>query len=385
MARCAWRAVTRRERRVLPPRRPGSPAGRSTPRTVQRTRAYQTGSGGQASQRGQVPEGEVVEHLHHLRGTQVPLEHLAAGQRAIVQLRYLPVPLRDVVDRVEDRLAGQRLHGYRRVGTRRMLTTTRSPAAAAPVGVAARARGPSSSTRSLRVCGPRELLSTTSYPAATANRATVPPRYPLPMKPIVVIPLWSTLASPPGSIADGTDIAQFGKASEKHAANPPKHRQQPHQPPGDRRTRPDGRHRHRRADRLGGGRELPLDPRLHLDPAPARRLHLSGARARRRRVRGPPGAEGHPMSRARTALAISSRSTRRTECPAASSASAMARAITRAKFEGAGCRPMRNQACPIRSASGHAIIIPAGIERAPATVDSTSASVPRIVVMRFLP
>ena len=76
-----------------------------------------------------------------------------------------------------------------------MLTTTRSPAAAAPVGVAARARGPSSSTRSLRVCGPRELLSTTSYPAATANRATVPPRYPLPMKPIVVIPLWSTLAS----------------------------------------------------------------------------------------------------------------------------------------------------------------------------------------------
>jgi poly(3-hydroxybutyrate) depolymerase len=35
---------------------------------------------------------------------------------------------------------------------------------------------------------PRELLSTTSYPAATANRATVPrpPWYPLPMKPIVV-------------------------------------------------------------------------------------------------------------------------------------------------------------------------------------------------------
>lgn len=87
------------------------------------------------------------------------------------------------------------------------------------------------------------------------------------------------------------------------------------------------------------------------------------------------------MSRARTALAISSRSTRRTECPAASSASAMARAITRAKFEGAGCRPMRNQACPIRAANGQAISSPAGIESAPATVDSTSASVPRIVVI----
>src|SRR6266508_2701319 len=378
MARCAWRAVTRRERRVLPPRRPGSPAGRSTPRTVQRTRAYQTGSGGQASQRGQVPEGDVVEHLHHLRGTQVPLEHLAAGQRAIVQPRYPPVPLRDVVDRVEDRLAGQRLHGYRRVGTRRMLTTTRSPAAAAPVGVAARARGPSSSTRSLRVCGPRELLSTTSYPAATANRATVPPRYPLPMKPIVVIPLWSTLASPPAFRDAGpTSSVLFPGVLWRHALPSGQHR-------CHHRSR-DGRHRHRRADRLGGGRELPLDPRLHLDPAPARRLHLSGARARRRRVRGPPGAEGHPMSRARTALAISSRSTRRTECPAASSASAMARAITRAKFEGAGCRPMRNQACPIRAASGQAISSPAGIESAPATVDSTSASVPRIVVMRFLP
>jgi len=70
-----------------------------------------------------------------------------------------------------------------------MLTTTRSPAAAASAGVAARARGPNSSTRSLRVCGPRELLSTTSYPAATASRATVPPRFPLPMKPTVVMPL----------------------------------------------------------------------------------------------------------------------------------------------------------------------------------------------------
>ncbi|HKF16050.1 MAG TPA: hypothetical protein VKF14_02460 [Candidatus Dormibacteraeota bacterium] len=33
------------------------------------------------------------------------------------------------------------------------------------------------------------MLSTTSYPAATANRATVPPTFPLQMKPTVVIPL----------------------------------------------------------------------------------------------------------------------------------------------------------------------------------------------------
>jgi hypothetical protein len=70
-----------------------------------------------------------------------------------------------------------------------MLTTTRSPAAAASAGVAARACGPGSSTKSLRVAGPRALLSTTSYPAGTANRATVPPILPLPMKPIVVISL----------------------------------------------------------------------------------------------------------------------------------------------------------------------------------------------------
>src|SRR6266508_235417 len=70
-----------------------------------------------------------------------------------------------------------------------MRTTTRSPGAAASAGVAARARGPSSATRSLRVCGPRELLSTRSYPAATANRATVPPMFPLPMKPTVVMSL----------------------------------------------------------------------------------------------------------------------------------------------------------------------------------------------------
>ena len=48
----------------------------------------------------------------------MPLQHLAAGQRAVVQLRYASVALWDVVDRVEDRLAGQRLHRYRLVGLR---------------------------------------------------------------------------------------------------------------------------------------------------------------------------------------------------------------------------------------------------------------------------
>jgi hypothetical protein len=44
-----------------------------------------------------------------------------------------------------------------------MLTTTRSPAAAALAGVPARACGPKLLyTRSLRFCGPRDLLSTTS-------------------------------------------------------------------------------------------------------------------------------------------------------------------------------------------------------------------------------
>src|SRR6266545_5972243 len=70
------------------------------------------GRADRASQRGEVPEGDVVEHLHHVRGTQVPLEHLASGQRAVVQPRYRPVALRDVVDRVEDRLPVQRLHGH---------------------------------------------------------------------------------------------------------------------------------------------------------------------------------------------------------------------------------------------------------------------------------
>src|SRR3954451_21863878 len=62
-----------------------------------------------------------------------------------------------------------------------------SPAAAASTAVAARARGPSRATRSVRVSGPRLLLSTTSYPASTASRATVLPMLPLPMSPIVVM------------------------------------------------------------------------------------------------------------------------------------------------------------------------------------------------------
>src|SRR3712207_1208445 len=61
-----------------------------------------------------------------------------------------------------------------------------SPAAAASAAVAARARGPSSPTRSARVSGPRLLLRTTSWPAATASRAMVLPMFPLPMSPTVV-------------------------------------------------------------------------------------------------------------------------------------------------------------------------------------------------------
>jgi hypothetical protein len=61
-----------------------------------------------------------------------------------------------------------------------IVTTTRSPAAAASSAVPARACGASSSTRSCSVSGPRLLLSTTSWPASTASRATVLPMFPLP-------------------------------------------------------------------------------------------------------------------------------------------------------------------------------------------------------------
>src|SRR3954451_25445842 len=62
-----------------------------------------------------------------------------------------------------------------------------SPAAAASAAVAARACAASCSTRSVRVWGPRLLLSTTSWPASTASRATVLPMCPLPMSPMVVM------------------------------------------------------------------------------------------------------------------------------------------------------------------------------------------------------
>ena len=68
-----------------------------------------------------------------------------------------------------------------------MVTTTTSAACAASAGVAARARGPSSATRSAKVSGPRLLLSTTSCPAPTTSRARVLPMFPLPMRPHVVM------------------------------------------------------------------------------------------------------------------------------------------------------------------------------------------------------
>src|SRR3954454_22947549 len=61
-----------------------------------------------------------------------------------------------------------------------------SPAAAASTAVAARAAGPSRFTRSVRVSGPRLLLSTTLWPAPTARSASVLPMFPLPMSPMVV-------------------------------------------------------------------------------------------------------------------------------------------------------------------------------------------------------
>src|ERR1035437_10285820 len=63
-----------------------------------------------------------------------------------------------------------------------------SPACAASSGVAARACGPSSVTRSASVSGPRELLITTLYPFLTARRASWLPICPAPMSPIVFIP-----------------------------------------------------------------------------------------------------------------------------------------------------------------------------------------------------
>src|SRR5262249_26578099 len=67
-----------------------------------------------------------------------------------------------------------------------MVTTTSSPPSAASCPVAARASGPSSAARSFSVSGPRELLSSAWWPAATASRARVPPMWPLPISPTVV-------------------------------------------------------------------------------------------------------------------------------------------------------------------------------------------------------
>src|SRR3984957_11116049 len=67
------------------------------------------------------------------------------------------------------------------------LTRTRSPASAACWAVPAVASEPSSAASSARVSGPRELLTTTRYPAATLSRATVPPIMPLPMMPRVAM------------------------------------------------------------------------------------------------------------------------------------------------------------------------------------------------------
>src|SRR4030088_1175245 len=84
-----------------------------------------------------------------------------------------------------------------------MATTTMSPAAAASSTVAARAPGPSALTTSLRVSGPRELLSTTSWPSASAARATFVPMLPAPMVPRVVMlsPTWRSPGAFPHSAA----------------------------------------------------------------------------------------------------------------------------------------------------------------------------------------
>ena len=76
-------------------------------------RALQSGApAGRASQRRQMPGGDVVERFHHERGAQVPLEDFAAEHGAVVELRYPPVAPRHVVDRVEDWFAGQRRRRY---------------------------------------------------------------------------------------------------------------------------------------------------------------------------------------------------------------------------------------------------------------------------------
>jgi hypothetical protein len=53
-----------------------------------------------------------------------------------------------------------------------IVTTTMSPAVAASASIPARARGPSSLTSPASESGPRELLTTTSWPFFTASRAS---------------------------------------------------------------------------------------------------------------------------------------------------------------------------------------------------------------------
>src|SRR3954468_1229080 len=97
-----------------------------------------------------------------------------------------------------------------------------SPAAAASAAVGARARGPSPATRSARVSGPRLLLSTTSWPASTASRATVLPMFPLPMSPIVVTSAGNAAAAPAfpslrrSELADG-ELRALGIAEKRRA------------------------------------------------------------------------------------------------------------------------------------------------------------------------
>src|SRR3954470_14197379 len=86
-------------------------------------------------------------------------------------------------------------------------TTTQSPAAAACRGMPARARGPSSATRSDSVRGPRELLSTTSKPASTASRPSAPPMFPLPMTPSVAMEGPRGLSEGVGDVVDDVLVA----------------------------------------------------------------------------------------------------------------------------------------------------------------------------------
>ena len=75
-----------------PPPAPSVPRPRCCTRSL---RGTQSPPAARAARRG--PEGDVAEHLDHVRRTQMPLEHLAAGQRA-TESWYPLVPLRDVVD-----------------------------------------------------------------------------------------------------------------------------------------------------------------------------------------------------------------------------------------------------------------------------------------------